>query len=51
MTPREPGYSVEMKRDSMDKYSFPGGEDGWWRSQEAEGIIANGRRGERDLSR
>jgi len=51
VTPREPGYSVEMKRDSMEKYSFPGGEGGWWKSSEAQGILENGRRGERDLSR
>ena len=39
-TPMEPGYSVEMKRASMDKLSYPG-EAGvsWWRSKEAETIL------------
>lgn len=40
VTPMEPGYSVEMKADSMDKYTYPG-EKGvsWWTSDEAKGII------------
>jgi L-galactonate dehydratase len=35
----EAGYSVEMKAESMDQYSFPGGEGGWWRSEEAKPIL------------
>ncbi|KAF9694263.1 hypothetical protein EKO04_007973 [Ascochyta lentis] len=40
VTPTEPGYSVEMKPESMDKFSFPG-EQGvsWWRSEEARPIL------------
>lgn len=39
-TPTEPGYSVEMKPDSMDKFTFPG-EKGvsWWTSEEARPIL------------
>lgn len=39
-TPMDPGYSVEMKPDSMDKFTFPG-EPGvsWWRSEEAKPIL------------
>ncbi|KAG0649615.1 L-galactonate deHydratase [Hyphodiscus hymeniophilus] len=39
-TPMEAGYSVEMKAESMDAYSFPG-EDGksWWKSEEAKPIL------------
>ncbi|KAI0120870.1 enolase C-terminal domain-like protein [Hypoxylon sp. NC0597] len=39
-TPMNPGYSVEMKPESMDRYSFPG-EDGvsWWKSEEAKPIL------------
>lgn len=39
VTPMDPGYSVEMKPESMDKYSFPGKEGGWWRSEEARSIL------------
>jgi L-galactonate dehydratase len=39
VTPTEPGYSVEMKPASMDKFSYPGGEDGWWKSEEARPIL------------
>lgn len=38
-TPMDPGYSVEMKPESMDKFSYPGDEGGWWRSEEARGIL------------
>ncbi|KZF25424.1 mandelate racemase-like protein [Xylona heveae TC161] len=38
-TPTEPGYSVEMKAESMDRYTYPGGADSWWRSPEAKPII------------
>lgn len=40
VTPTEPGYSVQMKPDSMDQYSFPG-EAGksWWTSEEAKVIL------------
>ncbi|KAI0174233.1 mandelate racemase/muconate lactonizing enzyme domain-containing protein [Pestalotiopsis sp. NC0098] len=39
-TPTEPGYSVEMKADSMDQFSYPG-QDGvsWWKSAEAKPIL------------
>ncbi|KAI1872382.1 hypothetical protein JX265_001361 [Neoarthrinium moseri] len=39
-TPMEPGYSVEMKAESMDQYSYPG-KDGvsWWKSAEAKPIL------------
>ncbi|USP73502.1 uncharacterized protein yc1106_00776 [Curvularia clavata] len=39
VTPMDPGYSVEMKPESMDKFSFPGGKDGWWQSDEAKPIL------------
>jgi L-galactonate dehydratase len=39
VTPKEPGYSVEMKPESMDRFSYPGGEGGWWRSEEARPIL------------
>ncbi|KAL5117128.1 L-galactonate dehydratase [Pleosporales sp. CAS-2024a] len=39
VTPMEPGYSVEMKAASMEKFSFPGGEGGWWKSEEARPIL------------
>ena len=38
-TPMEPGYSVEMKSESMDRYSFPGDEKSWWRTEEARPIL------------
>jgi L-galactonate dehydratase len=28
-----------MKPESMDKYSFPGEEGGWWKSEEARPIL------------
>ncbi|KAH7312201.1 L-galactonate dehydratase [Stachybotrys elegans] len=39
-TPTDPGYSVELKPESMDKFSFPG-EPGvsWWTSDEAKPIL------------
>ncbi|KOS22694.1 L-galactonate dehydratase [Escovopsis weberi] len=39
-TPLEPGYSVEMKAESMDRFTYPG-EAGvsWWRSEEARPIL------------
>jgi L-galactonate dehydratase len=40
VTPMEPGYSVEMKPDSMDEFEFPGVEGkSWWRSEEAKVIL------------
>ncbi|EUC48638.1 hypothetical protein COCMIDRAFT_2503 [Bipolaris oryzae ATCC 44560] len=39
VTPMDPGYSVEMKPESMEKFSFPGGKDGWWQSEEARPIL------------
>lgn len=39
-TPVEPGYSVEMKKESMEKFGFPGQEGkSWWRSEEARVIL------------
>jgi len=38
-TPTEPGYSVEMKPESMDRYEFPGREGSWWRSEEAKPVL------------
>ncbi|MCJ1249606.1 L-galactonate dehydratase [Trapelia coarctata] len=38
-TPTESGYSVEMKSESMDHYSFPGEEGGFWKSEEAKIIL------------
>ncbi|KAH8703495.1 enolase C-terminal domain-like protein [Talaromyces proteolyticus] len=44
VTSTVPGYSVQMKRDSMNQYSFPG-EAGksWWTSEEPR-VILNGLR-------
>lgn len=40
VTPTSPGYSVEMKPDSMDRYSYPGKEGvSWWKSEEARPIL------------
>ncbi|KAI8964552.1 enolase C-terminal domain-like protein [Daldinia sp. FL1419] len=39
-TPTEPGYSVEMKPESMDRFSYPGEEGvSWWRTEEARPIL------------
>ncbi|KAF2157656.1 enolase C-terminal domain-like protein [Myriangium duriaei CBS 260.36] len=39
-TPTEPGYSVEMRPESMDKFEYPGKEGvSWWRSEEAKPIL------------
>lgn len=45
VTPTEPGYSVEMKSASMERFSYPGkeGTDAWWRSGEAKPILQGGR--------
>lgn len=40
VTPTEPGYSVEMKPESMERFSFPGKEGvSWWRGEEARPIL------------
>ncbi|KAJ3034616.1 L-galactonate dehydratase [Rhizophlyctis rosea] len=40
VTPTEPGYSVEMKAESMEQFEYPGKEGvGWWRSAEAKSIL------------
>lgn len=41
-TPMDPGYSVEMKAESMDRFEYPG-KDGvsWWKSEEARPILEN----------
>lgn len=40
VTPTAPGYSVEMRPESMDKFEFPG-EKGvsWWTSEAARPIL------------
>lgn len=44
VTPQEPGYSVEMKPESLAKYAFPG-EPGvsWWQTDEAKPILQGDR--------
>lgn len=40
VTPMDPGYSVEMRPESMDRFEFPGKEGvSWWRSEEARPIL------------
>ncbi|KAF3043651.1 L-galactonate dehydratase [Didymella heteroderae] len=40
VTPTEPGYSVEMRPESMDKFEYPGKEGvSWWKSEEARPIL------------
>jgi L-galactonate dehydratase len=40
VTPLSPGYSVEMKVESMDRFEFPGKEGvSWWRTDEAKVIL------------
>ena len=40
VTPMEPGYSVQMKGESMDRFAFPGEEGkSWWRGEEARVIL------------
>ena len=39
-TPMEPGYSVEMKPESMEEYSFPGKEGSFWQSDTGQSILA-----------
>lgn len=40
VTPSAPGYSVEMKPESMDRFSYPGEEGvSWWRTDEAKPIL------------
>ncbi|KAJ9669791.1 L-galactonate dehydratase [Coniosporium apollinis] len=40
VTPMEPGYSVEMRPESMEKFEFPGREGvSWWRSEEARKVL------------
>jgi L-galactonate dehydratase len=38
-TPMEAGYSVEMKKESMVQFGFPGEAGGWWKSEEARPIL------------
>lgn len=44
VTPQAPGYSVQMKPETLERYCFPGGSQSWWRTDEARKII-NGDRG------
>lgn len=40
VTPMSPGYSVEMKPESMERFAYPGKEGvSWWRSEEARPIL------------
>lgn len=40
VTPLEPGYSVEMKAESMNRYEYPGKEGvSWWRTEDAKPVI------------
>jgi len=40
VTPTEPGYSVEMKPESLDRFEFPGREGvSWWRTDAAKPIL------------
>ncbi|KAK4180250.1 enolase C-terminal domain-like protein [Triangularia setosa] len=41
VTPTQPGYSVQMREESMERFEFPGKEGGksWWRTEEARGIL------------
>ncbi|KAJ5819012.1 hypothetical protein N7474_004603 [Penicillium riverlandense] len=39
ITPQAPGYSVQMKPESLERYSFPGGPQSWWRGEEASRIL------------
>ena len=40
LTPTEPGYSVEMKPESLDRFEFPGREGvSWWRTDAAKPIL------------
>lgn len=38
-TPMAPGYSVEMKEESMVSFGYPGKEGRFWKSQEARPIL------------
>lgn len=40
VSPKEPGYSVEMRDGSMDQYTYPAlDKQGWWASVEAQQIL------------
>ena len=39
VTPTAPGYSVHIKPESMARFSFPGEDGGWWKSEEAEKLL------------
>jgi L-galactonate dehydratase len=39
VTPMQPGYSVEMRPESMERFEYPGKEGGWWKSEEARPIL------------
>ncbi|KKY14873.1 putative mandelate racemase muconate lactonizing enzyme family protein [Phaeomoniella chlamydospora] len=39
VTPKEAGYSVEMKPESMVEFGFPGDEGTFWKSKDAETIF------------
>ncbi|KAF2403493.1 L-galactonate dehydratase [Trichodelitschia bisporula] len=40
VTPTQPGYSVEIRPESMARYEFPGKEGvSWWRTEEARPIL------------
>ncbi|KAF5599057.1 mandelate racemase [Fusarium pseudoanthophilum] len=39
VTPLTPGYSVEMKPESLVRFAYPGNDASWWTSKEAEVVI------------
>jgi len=41
VTPTAPGYSVEMKAESMDEYSFPDG--AFWKSEDGKKVLGHER--------
>jgi L-galactonate dehydratase len=42
-TPMEPGYSVEMKEASIEKFGYPGNAGGFWKSEAARPILEGGK--------
>lgn len=41
-TPQAPGYSVQMKQESLERHSFLGRPGSWWTSDEASRILRRG---------
>ena len=40
VTPTAPGYSVHMKPESMEQFTYPGGKKSWWASDAAKPLLA-----------